>query len=143
MTDTINRSQAAYLHRSAVWLAGGFAGMALLLGVLGLYGVIAYSVSQRTRELGVRLALGAQRSSVYRLILKDASVMIAVGLGAGLICSLVAASLIRSLLFETVPWDVPTLAGVGGLLAASAFLASYVPARRAASVNPITALRAE
>lgn len=143
MTDTINRSQAAYLHRSAAWLAGGFAGMALLLGVLGLYGVIAYSVSQRTREFGVRLALGAQRSSVYRLILKDASVVIAVGLGAGLICSLVAASLIRNLLFDTVPWDVPTLAGVGGLLAASAFLASYVPARRAASVNPITALRAE
>ena len=85
MTDTINRSQAAYLHRSAAWLAGGFAGMALLLGVLGLYGVIAYSVSQRTRELGVRLALGAQRSSVYRLILKDASVVIAAGLGAGLI----------------------------------------------------------
>ena len=77
--------------------------MALLLGVLGLYGVIAYSVSQRTRELGVRLALGAQRSSVYRLILKDASVVIAVGLGAGLICSLVAASLIRNLLFDTVP----------------------------------------
>ena len=143
MTDTINRSQAAYLHRSAAWLAGGFAGMALLLGVLGLYGVIAYSVSQRTRELGVRLALGAQRSSVYRLVLKDASVVIAAGLGAGLICSLVAASLIRNLLFDTVPWDVPTLAGVGGLLAASAFLASYVPARRAASVNPITALRAE
>ena len=143
MTDTINRSQAAYLHRSAAWLAGGFAGMALLLGVLGLYGVIAYSVSQRTRELGVRLALGAQRSSVYRLILKDASVVIAVGLGAGLIGSLVAARLIRNLLFDTVPWDVPTLAGVGGLLAVSAFLASYVPARRAASVNPITALRAE
>jgi predicted permease len=143
MVNRIDHSQSAYLHRSSAWLVGGFAAMALLLGVVGLYGVIAYSVSQRTREIGVRMALGAQRSSISQLILKEAGWLTVVGIGAGLVCSVMAARVLRKLLFGTQPWDVLTLASVAVVLAGCAMLASYVPARRAASVNPIEALRAE
>jgi macrolide transport system ATP-binding/permease protein len=143
MNDVIRDSQTAYMHRSSAWLVGGFAGLALLLSVVGLYGVIAYSVSQRTREIGVRMALGAERSSVYRLILKEAGVLIAAGVVAGLVCSVAAAALMRNLLFGTQAWDAPTLAAVTVVLVVCAMLASYIPARRAASVNPVEALRAE
>ncbi len=143
MTGKIHDSPTTYVHRSAAWLVGGFAALALLLGVVGLYGVIAYSVSQRTREIGVRIALGAQRGSVYRLILKEAGWLTAIGIAAGLVCSIAAAMLMRNLLFGTQAWDAPTLIAVAAVLAVSALLASYIPARRAASVNPIEALRAE
>jgi macrolide transport system ATP-binding/permease protein len=143
MRDRIQDSPAAYLQRSSAWLVGGFAALALLLGVVGLYGVISYSVSQRTREIGLRLAMGAQRRSVYELILGEAGRLIGVGLVLGLVCSIAVATLMRTLLFNTPPWDVPTLAGVAAVLACAAMLASYIPARRAASVNPIEALRAE
>ena len=143
MEDRISESQSAYLHRSSAWLVGGFAALALLLGVVGLYGVIAYSVSQRTREIGVRMALGAQRGSVYQLVMSEAGRLVAVGVGAGLVCSVGAATLMRSMLFGTPPWDALTLSAVAVVLAASATLASYIPARRAASVNPVEALRAE
>jgi macrolide transport system ATP-binding/permease protein len=143
MTQRINDSQTAYIHRSAAWLVGGFAVLALLLGAVGLYGVIAYSVGQRTREIGVRMALGAQRRSVYQLIFSEAGRLIAVGLVVGLAGSVAAASLMRKLLFGVQAWDAETLTGVAAMLAASTFLASYFPARRAASVNPTDALRAE
>jgi predicted permease len=143
MQERIDDSQAAYIHRSAAWLVGGFAALALLLGVVGLYGVIAYSVTQRTREIGVRMALGAQRSSVYQLILKEAGRLIAVGVAVGLLGAVGAAMLMNKLLFGVQAWDAATLFGVAVLLAASALLASYFPARRAASVNPTDALRAE
>jgi len=143
MVQRINESQTAYLHRSSAWLVGGFAAMALLLGVVGLYGVIAYSVSQRTREIGVRMALGAQQSSVYRMILKEAGWLTGFGIVAGLGCSIAVATLMRKLLFGIHTWDVSTLAAVALLLGVSALLASYFPARRAASVNPVEALRAE
>jgi ABC-type antimicrobial peptide transport system permease subunit len=143
MTQRVNNAPTVYLRRSSTWLVGGFAAVALLLGVVGLYGVIAYSVSQRTREIGVRIALGAQRSTVYRLILKEAGVLALAGILIGLGCSVVAASLMRKLLFGTPPWDVATLVSVAGVLGISALLASYFPARRAASVDPIKALRAE
>ncbi len=143
MVDSINHSQSTYLHRSSAWLVGGFAAMALLLGVIGLYGVVAYSVSQRTREIGVRMALGAQRGSVYALIMKEAGWLTAFGIVAGLICSIAAATLMRKLLFGTQPWDAPTLAAVAAVLAVSALSASYIPARRAASVNPVETLRAD
>jgi ABC-type antimicrobial peptide transport system permease subunit len=122
---------------------GGFAALAFLLGVVGLYGVIAYSVSQRTREIGVRMALGAQRGSVYKLVLREAGVLALLGVGLGLLCSVGAATLMRKLLFATAAWDATTLASVALLLVAAAMLASYIPAHRAASVNPVEALRAE
>jgi macrolide transport system ATP-binding/permease protein len=143
MEMSIRQSQTAYLHRSAAWLASGFAAMALLLGVVGLYGVIAYSVSQRTREIGVRMALGAQRSAIAGMVLREALRLIGVGIGGGVLGSLATAGLLRPLLFGVRPWDSTTLAGVAVLLGLAAMLASYLPARRAASVNPVEALRPE
>jgi predicted permease len=143
MTERIHDSLAAYLHRSSAWLAGGFAGLALLLGIVGLYGVIAYSVSQRTREIGIRMALGAQRSSVVQLILKQAGRLVIAGIAAGLLCSLAAAIVMRNLLFGVRPWDLSTFIAVALVLAGCALLASYIPARRAAKVDPMVAVRYE
>jgi len=141
--DRIQQGPSTYLHRSSAWLVGGFAAIALILSVVGLYGVIAYSVSQRTREIGVRMALGAQRGSISQMVLKEASWLTAAGIGGGLICAIGAAILMRKLLFGTAVWDAPTLCGVALVLGASALLASYIPARRAASVDPMIALRCE
>ena len=143
MTARVNNAPTVYLRRSSTWLVGGFAAVALLLGVVGLYGVIAYSVSQRKREIGVRIALGAQRGTVYRLIMKEAGLLALAGIVIGTGCAILAASLMRKLLFGTPPWDLMTLVCVGAVLGASALLASFLPARRAASVDPISALRAE
>ncbi len=143
MVDRISSSQSAYLHRSAAWIVAGFAGMALLLGVIGLYGVISYSVGQRTREIGVRMALGAQRVSVYRLILVEAGWLVISGIAGGLLCSFAATRLLRSMLFRVSPWDGGTMFFVACVLAGSALLASYLPAHCAASIDPVEALRAE
>lgn len=143
MTDQIEGTLPALLHRFASWLVGGFAAMALVLGVVGLYGVIAYSVSQRTREIGVRMALGAQRGTVYRMVMRQAGWLTAMGVGAGLVCSVGASLLMRKLLFGVAAWDAPTLAGVAVVLGLAAMAASFLPARRAARVNPTEALRAE
>ena len=143
MNKLISNSQPAYLHRASTWLVGGFAALAMVLGVVGLYGVIAYSVNQRSREIGVRMALGAQRASVYRLILGEAGGLIAVGVVLGLSCSVAATTLMRKFLFGIEPWDPMTLIVVSALLVVVAMLASFIPARRAASVDPVEALRAE
>jgi ABC-type antimicrobial peptide transport system permease subunit len=143
MPYTIADSPATYLHRASASLAGGFAALALTLSVVGLYGVISYSVRQRTREIGVRIALGAQRRSIYQLILKGASGLILVGLIIGLSGSIAAGMLLRSLLFDVQSWDTSILGAVAALLAIAALLASFIPAHRAASVDPIEALRSE
>ena len=117
--------------------------MALILSVSGLYGVVSYSVSRRTRELGVRMALGAQRSSVYSLIMRQAGWLTGIGLAIGLLSSVGASLLIRNLLFGVRFWDEVTLGGVTAVLGLSSIAASFFPARRAASVNPTDALRAE
>jgi len=143
MAQKIHDAPSTYLHRSSASIVGGFAVMALLLGVVGLYGVIAYSVSQRTREIGVRMALGAERRAVYRLVLSEAGLLIAAGVTLGLGASMGASVLMRNLLFGVRAWDVSTLACVAAVLACAALLASYLPARRASSVRPADALRAE
>jgi predicted permease len=143
MEDQIGGSPTAMIHRFSAWLVGGFAAMALVLGVVGLYGVVAYSVSQRTREIGVRMALGAQRSAVHRLILKEAGLLAGIGIALGLGCSVGAGLMMKSLLFGVRSWDLSTLMGVAVLLGAFALLASFIPARRAARVNPVEALRSE
>ncbi len=143
MADRINNSQSAYLHRSAAWVVASFASLALLLGTVGLFGVISYSVGQRKREIGVRMALGAQRSSVYQLILKEACWLAALGIAGGMLCSVAANGLLRRLLFDVSPWDTGTLLTVGVVLVAAALSASFIPARHAASINPTEALRTE
>jgi len=117
--------------------------MALLLGVVGIYGVIAYSVSQRTREIGIRMALGARQEELARMFLRHGLVLTAIGLACGLTAALSLSRLMKSLLFDVSPMDPLTYAAVSlGLLAAAA-LASYLPSRRAAAVDPTEALRAE
>jgi len=143
MEEQMNTTASALIHRTAMWLVDGFAGIALVLAVVGLYGVVAYSVSQRTREIGVRMALGAQRSSVYKMVMRQAGWLTAGGVGIGVACAIGAAVLGRKLLFGVAAWDIPTLASVSIVLATAALAASFLPARRAASTNPIEALRTE
>ena len=143
MEQRMHDSQTAHLHRSAAWLVAGFAALALLLGVVGLYGVIAYSVNQRTREIGVRMALGAERRTIYGMVLSEAGWLVASGIVVGIAASLGAVSLMKKILFGVSRWDVSTMVGVALLLGVSALLASFFPARRAASVSPVEALRVE
>jgi len=119
------------------------AGMALVLGVIGIYGVISYTVSRRTREIGIRLALGARNGEVQRMFVRDGITLASIGLGIGLVAALCVTRLMKSLLFGTSPVDPLTYAAVPVVLGVAAVLASYLPARRAAGVNPIEALRAE
>jgi macrolide transport system ATP-binding/permease protein len=139
----IHRSFSAYFHRSAAVLVGAFSALALLLSAAGLYGVISFSVGQRTREIGVRMALGAAPSNVYRMILGDAGWLVGVGIALGLACAVVAAKLAGKMLFGVASWDAVTLAGVALVLAVCSFAAAYAPARRAASLDPVDVLRAE
>lgn len=143
LRDKIETTQAAALHRFSAWLVGGFALTALILGIVGLYGVITYSVSRRTREIGVRIALGAQRRSVYRLVVRQAGWLTLMGLSIGLLCSIATSMLIRSLLFGVHTWDPITLFCVAVLLGITSIAATFLPARRAASIDPMTALRVE
>ena len=143
MVERADLLPSTSMHRSTAWLIGGFAALAFVLSVVGLYGVVAYSVGQRTREIGVRMALGAQRRTVYRLVLGEAAWLAIVGTALGTISAVTIATLTRSVLFGVSSWDPPTIVAAASTLFASALLASYVPARRAASVDPIEVLRAE
>lgn len=124
-------------------LLGIAAGVALLLGAVGLYGVIAYVVGQRTGEIGVRMALGARNGQVAGLVVRQSAVLTLAGVGIGVVAALGTVRLLRSLLFGVGTTDPATLAGVSVLLIAVALVASFLPARRAAAVDPVEALRAE
>lgn len=119
------------------------AGMALLLGVVGIYGVISYSVSQRTREIGIRMALGAQQKTVRQMFVRHGLLLASIGLVCGLAAALGLTRLMSALLFEVSPLDPVTYGAVSLILAAAAFLASYLPAQRATTVAPVDCLRAE
>ncbi len=129
--------------RFTMTLASVFAFVALVLASVGLYAVISYSVAQRTAELGIRIALGAHHGSILRLVLRHGVTVAAIGIGIGLVASIAVTRAIRSLLVGVTPTDPITFIGVSLLLAAVALVASYVPARRAARVDPLLALRSD
>ena len=129
--------------RFAMFLFAVFAGVALLLSAIGIYGVISYSVTQRTGEIGIRIALGAQRSDVLQLVFVRAAKLVAFGLASGVIGALLLTRLISSMLFGVSPQDPLTFATIIALLAAISAIACWLPARRATKVDPMVALRAE
>jgi putative ABC transport system permease protein len=131
------------LQRMAATLLSGFGVLALLLAALGIYGVLAYSVSRRTREIGVRMALGAQLSDVLKMVMRQGLGMVVLGLVLGLAGAVGVTRLLRSFLFEIEPLDPFTFGSVILLLAVAALVASWLPARRAAKVDPMVALRTE
>jgi predicted permease len=139
--------QALAIERSSdVMLTGlfvSFAVIALVLAATGLYGVIAYLVSQRTREIGIRIALGAVPGAVGRMVLGEAAVLFGLGMVLGLGIALLLARAMRTLLYGIGPVDLPTYVAAGAVLAAVMFIAAYVPARRAMRVNPLSALRSD
>jgi putative ABC transport system permease protein len=130
-------------QRFRTWLVSGFAALALLLSAIGIYALISYSVSQRTREIGVRMALGAQRSSVLFLVLREGLQVLAFGLLLGLVGSVLATRIIRSLLYSTSATDALSFIATSFTLIAVALVACYIPARRATKVDPMVALRYE
>jgi predicted permease len=130
-------------NRFAMILLGSFAGLALLLSSLGIYGVVSYLVEQKTREFGIRIALGAQRSDVMRLVLGDGAKMAVVGVGVGVVAALGLTRFLTSVLYGVSPTDPMTFAAVAVMLTGVALAACYIPARRAMRVDPIIALRYE
>jgi len=124
-------------------LLGIFSSLALVLALVGIYGVMSYSVSQRRQEVGIRMALGAPASEVLRLVLREAMTLAGIGIAIGLILSAFMTRLMGSLLFQVSATDAVTFAATAALLATVALAASYIPARRAARVQPSVALRTE
>jgi ABC-type antimicrobial peptide transport system permease subunit len=122
-------------------LSGLFGVLAMLLTAVGLYGVISYTVAQRTNEIGIRMALGADRRTVIALVLRETALVLAIGLGAGIMLTLAVGRAAAVLLFGLEPYDPLTLAIAGFSLTVLAAVASYLPAWRASSVNPVIALR--
>jgi len=137
------KDRSLYTARLAAMLLSVFGGLALLLASIGLYGVMAYAVGQRRREIGVRLALGAQQRDIFRLVIKEGMALVAVGVALGLAGAIAGTRLLTTFLYGVQPTDAATFIGVGLLLVAVALLANYLPARRAARTDPTRALRAE
>lgn len=130
-------------QRLVLWLFGIFAGLALLLAVIGIYSVMALSVIHRTREMGIRMALGADRSTILQLVLRQGLTLVALGLGIGLLIAIASARALRSVLYEVGSLDPLVLLVVALVLTATGALACWIPARRATRVDPVEALRAE
>jgi ABC-type antimicrobial peptide transport system permease subunit len=141
MTEVVSQSVAT--PRFYMLMLAAFAGIALVLAAIGIYGVISYTVAQRVRELGIRIALGASRGAVIGGVLGNGLRLTLAGVALGLIAAFGLTRLIRSLLFGVAAADAITFAAVAVLLVAIAVLASWLPARRAAAVDPLVAMRAE
>jgi putative ABC transport system permease protein len=141
MEDRVSASLAPPRLRAIV--LGSFAGLALLLAGVGIYGVMSYAARQRTREIGVRMAIGASSRAILRLLLARGLVMVAAGLTAGLLGAVALTRLLRTLLFEVSPSDPLVFVGVTTTLAAVAMVAAWLPARRATRLEPASALREE
>jgi putative ABC transport system permease protein len=141
LTAAVKRTLAP--DRLVSWLAGGFGILAILLTSVGLYGVLAYTVARRTAEFGIRLALGAERSAVLRMVMKEALALVSIGVAAGLAIAVSFSHLVAKLLFGVQPHDPATFTAAAVVLIAVAAAASYGPARRATAVEPVTALRCE
>ena len=130
-------------RRFILALIGGFAGAALLLAAIGLYGVMGYAVSQRTREIGVRMALGARQRDVVSMVIGQGMRIVLIGLAVGMIGAVGLSRLLQGFLFEIKPSDPTTFVAVSFILLAVALFACWLPARRAARVDPMVALRME
>ena len=143
MEQQVARSPAVFARRLPLRLVGAFAVAALALAVVGIYGLVAYTVAQRTQELGIRIALGARRRNILALVAREGALLATVGVGIGLVAALGAARMLGSLLYGVGTADPQTYAAVAAILGSIALAASYVPARRAARVDPMVALRAE
>jgi ABC-type antimicrobial peptide transport system permease subunit len=141
MEQIVGRSMARTSFTLVMLAIAG--GMALLLGVIGIYGVVAYTVAQRRREVGIRLALGAEPSAVKGMILRHGVILSAIGCGVGLAGAMGLSSLMKSLLFGVTPLDPMTYAAMPVVLLVAAVVACYFPARRAAAVDPAETLRSE
>ena len=141
LTETMAKSNAE--RRYTMILLGVFAGVTLLLGVVGVHGLLSYSVAQRTRELGIRMALGADRHQVRSLVLRQGLRLVFIGSGLGIIGALATTRVLRSLLYGTSPGDPLALAGAIIVLAGVTLIASWIPARRAAGTDPAVVLRSE
>ena len=124
-------------------LLGTFAAIAAVLGAIGIYGVLAYAVGQRTQEIGIRMALGAERGAVLRLVLRRGVILAAIGIGLGLAGAAGLTRYLSGMLYDLTPLDPATYVAVAGLFATVALVASYLPARRAAKVDPLVAIRCE
>jgi putative ABC transport system permease protein len=142
---TMDELVAKYLEqrRFALQLLGVFAGVALLLASIGIYGVMAYTFSQRTNEIGIRMAMGAQRGDILKIAVSEGAVIVVFGVAAGLVGSFVLTRFLQTMLFDVKPTDPITFAAISALLAAVALAACFVPARRATRVDPLVALRHE
>jgi ABC-type antimicrobial peptide transport system permease subunit len=139
MNDVLDRSLAS--RRFSADLVGGFAALAVLLASIGIYGLLAYMVGERSREIGIRMALGARREDIQRMFLRKGVALAGVGVVVGLVFSAPSASVMASLLYGVRPHDGVVFLIVPLLLFAVAVLASYLPARRAAKVDPLSAFR--